>query len=88
MPGLKLIGGRWRNPGSAKTELIWDDDVNPEGVAAQYSHKFGDDELFGSSGAFTLKDNVNGNGTEFTDDLRLYSAQLGARILFRPTTSR
>ncbi len=80
VPGLKVIGGKMAQPWVSEDQLIWDDDVNPEGIAGLYSHKFGDIEVFGSSGAFTLKDNVNGNGVQFTDDLRLISAQIGTRL--------
>jgi len=80
VPGLKLIGGKMAQPWISEDEMIWDSDVNPEGIASLYSHKVGVVELFGSTGAFTLKDNVNGNGVQFTDDLRLISGQLGARF--------
>ena len=42
VPGLKLIGGKMAQPWISEEQLIWDDDVNPEGVAALYSHKFGE----------------------------------------------
>ena len=82
VPGLKMIGGRMAQPWVkvAETEMIWDNDVNPEGIAAQYSRKFGDINVFGSGGAFTVKDNVTGFGPEFNNDLRLYYAQLGANL--------
>jgi hypothetical protein len=83
VPGLKLIAGKMAQPWVAEDQLIWDDDVNPEGIASLYSRKFGGVEVFGSTGAFTLQNNVNGNGNQFTDDLRLISAQLGTR--FAPT---
>ncbi len=80
VPGLQLIGGKMAQPWVTEEQLIWDDDINPEGVASLYSHKFGEMELFGSTGAFTLKNNVNGNGNQFTDDLRLISGQLGVSL--------
>ncbi len=81
VPGLKIIGGKMAQPWISEDEMIWDGDVNPEGIASMYNRKFGDVELFGSTGAFTLKDNVNGNGVQFTDDLRMISAQLGAKFV-------
>ena len=50
VPGLKMIGGRMAQPWTkvAESEVIWDNDINPEGVAAQYSRKFGDTNVFGS----------------------------------------
>jgi len=80
VPGLKIIAGKMAQPWVSEDQLIWDDDVNPEGIASQYSRKVGAVELFGSTGAFTLKNNVDGNGNQFTDDLRLISAQLGTRF--------
>ena len=80
VPGLQLIGGKMAQPWVTEEQLIWDDDINPEGVASLYSHSFGGMELFGSTGAFTLKNNVNGNGNQFTDDLRLISGQLGVHF--------
>ncbi|HET6470591.1 MAG TPA: putative porin [Pseudomonadales bacterium] len=80
VPGLKIIAGKMAQPWVSEDQLIWDDDINPEGLAAQYSHKVEGVELFGSTGAFTLQNNVNGNGNQFTDDLRLISAQFGARF--------
>ena len=81
-PGLKMIGGRMSQPWTkvAESEVIWDNDINPEGVAVQYSRKFGDTNVFGSGGAFTLKDNVTGFGPEFNNDLRMYYGQLGANL--------
>jgi hypothetical protein len=80
VPGLKLIGGKMAQPWVAEDQLIWDDDINPEGIASLYSRKVGAVELFGSTGAFTLKNNVDGNGNQFTDDLRLIYGQLGTRF--------
>lgn len=82
VPGLKMIGGRMSQPWTkvAESEVIWDNDINPEGVAVQYSRKFGQTNVFGSSGAFTVKDNVTGFGPEFNNDLRMYYMQLGANL--------
>jgi len=82
VPGLKMIGGRMAQPWTkvAETEMIWDNDINPEGLAVQYSRKFGQTNVFGSGGAFTLKDNVTGEGPEFGNDLRMYYAQLGTNL--------
>ena len=80
VPGLKIVGGRMAQPWVSESEMIWDNDVNPEGVAAQYSRKFGDTNVFGSSGVFNVKDNVTGSGPEFNNDLRLYFAQLGTNL--------
>jgi len=82
VPGLKMIGGRMSQPWVkvAETEMIWDNDINPEGLAVQYSRKFGQTNVFGSGGVFTAKDNVTGSGPQFDNDLRLYYGQLGTNL--------
>ena len=82
VPGLKMIGGRMSQPWVkvAESEMVWDNDVNPEGIAVQYSRKFDQTNVFGSGGVFTVKDNVTGSGPQFDNDLRLYYAQLGANL--------
>ncbi|MNF76597.1 hypothetical protein D3C84_587140 [compost metagenome] len=62
-------------------DMIWDSDVNPEGLAVTYKYPLGGStELFGSAGHYTLKDNVDGEGVQFKNDLRLYAGQLGGRF--------
>lgn len=80
VPGLKMWGGRMPQPwiSVGNSELVWDADINPEGVAAQYNRKFGNTNVFTSGGYFTVKDNVTGSGVDFSNDLRLYYAQAGA----------
>jgi len=82
VPGLKMIGGRMSQPWVkvGESEMIWDNDINPEGLAVQYSRKFGQTNVFGSGGVFTVKDNVTGSGPQFDNDLRLYYAQLGTNL--------
>jgi len=43
-PGITLTGGRMPNP-FVTTRLVWDDDINPEGLAEQWKHTF----VFGES---------------------------------------
>jgi hypothetical protein len=38
-PGVTLTGGRMPYP-FVTTRLVWDDDINPEGLAEQYKHTF------------------------------------------------
>jgi polyhydroxyalkanoate synthesis regulator phasin len=80
VPGLKVFGGKMKQPWVALGDTIWDADINPEGAAATYSRKWGMTELFGSAGYFVLKDNVDGDGVQFEHDLRLYSGQVGTRF--------
>ncbi|MGK2940442.1 MAG: putative porin, partial [Immundisolibacter sp.] len=80
VPGLKVFGGKMKQPWVSLGDVIWDGDINPEGAAATYKRKFGDAELFGSAGYFVLQDNIDGDGVQFEHDLRLYAGQAGARF--------
>ncbi len=80
VPGLKVFGGKMKQPWVSLGDIIWDGDANPEGAAATYSRKWGMTELFGSGGYFVLTDNVDGDGRQFEHDLRLYSGQIGTRF--------
>lgn len=44
LPGLKVVGGKIKNPfyKVGKNQLIWDGDLNPEGIAAQYVTSLGE----------------------------------------------
>ncbi len=78
---LHLIGGKMSQPWVSMGDIIWDSDINPEGLAVTYKYPLsGSTELFGSAGHYTLKDNVDGEGVQFKHDLRLYAGQLGGRF--------
>jgi hypothetical protein len=78
---LHIIGGKMSQPWVSMGDIIWDSDINPEGLAATYSLPITKGfELFGSAGNYTLKDNIDGDGTQFKNDLRLNAAQLGAKF--------
>jgi len=78
---LHIIGGKMNQPWVSMGDMIWDNDINPEGLAATYSLPINKGlELFGSAGNYTLKDNVNGDGTQFKNDLRLNAGQLGVKF--------
>ncbi|GAB4355756.1 MAG: putative porin [Immundisolibacter sp.] len=78
--GLHVIGGKMKQPWTAVGDIVWDGDINPEGVAVTYGTDLGGAELFASAGYFVLKDNVDGQGVKFKHDARLYSGQIGTRI--------
>ncbi|MBJ9977118.1 putative porin [Pseudomonas sp. S75] len=80
IPNLHLIGGKMQQPWVSMGDIIWDSDLNPEGVAVTYKTNLGGTELFGSAGHYTLKDNVDGDGVQFKHDAQLYHGQLGARF--------
>ena len=80
IPNLHLIGGKMPQPWVSMGDIIWDSDLNPEGVAATYKHDLGGAEVFGSAGHYTLKDNVDGDGVQYKHDAQLYHAQLGTKF--------
>lgn len=68
---LALLGGRMANP-FYTTDMIWDSDVNPEGIAATFEHTFGKaTRVFGVAGVYTLQEFAT------RDDRWLYAGQLG-----------
>lgn len=78
---LHVIGGKMLQPWVNMGDVIWDSDINPEGLALTYKYPLGSSaELFGSVGNYTLKDNVDGEGVQFRHDLRLTAGQLGTRF--------
>ena len=65
VPNLHLIGGKMAQPWVSMGDIIWDSDINPEGVAATYKTDLGGAEVFASAGQYTLKDNVDGDGVQY-----------------------
>lgn len=74
----------WYNVSSAG--LIWDSDVNPEGVALTYATTVGSVNLAASGGYFILEDGdtiqgkADNNG--FSDDLNMYHTGVSASMNF------
>ena len=69
---LQIYGGKMKNPlfRAGKVPLIWDSDLNPEGVAASYSSGM----FFGTLGGFSVEERSG------ADDSVLYAAQAGIEI--------
>jgi hypothetical protein len=70
--GLNVLGGKIKNPfyKVGKHELIWDDDLNPEGIAASYMTPISDsDQLFFKGGGFWVDE------ITFGVDTSLWGAQ-------------
>ncbi len=80
VPGLKVFGGKMKQPWVSMGDVIWDGDINPEGGAITYKRMFGGTEVFGSAGYYVLQDNIDGEGVQFEHDLRLYAGQIGTRL--------
>ncbi|MFC1737163.1 putative porin [Candidatus Hydrogenedentota bacterium] len=70
VPGLHVIGGKMANPfyKPGKSKLIWDGDLNPEGIVINYK---GDRGLFANVGGFYVEENSR------DADTSLWAAQVG-----------
>ena len=70
--GLNVTGGKINNPfyKAGKNQLIWDSDLNPEGIAAQYSTPLNDtDQLFFNGGGLWVDESSS------VADISLWAAQ-------------
>ena len=69
---LNVYGGKMKNPlfRAGKAPLIWDGDLNPEGVAAAYKNG----AFFANVGWFAVEERSSG------DDSMLYALQLGGKF--------
>jgi len=77
--GLIIFGGKMEDPfyRVGGNQLIWDSDLTPEGIAAQYSKQLGEsDELFVKGGGFWINE-VSGGA-----DTSLWGAQSGWKHQF------
>ena len=73
LPGFTIMGGKMKKP-FFHTDLIWDADVNPEGVWAQYKVPgLGDFEPFVGVGVFPMYHNADAG------DAELHAYQVGNR---------
>jgi type II secretory pathway pseudopilin PulG len=66
MEGLNLYGGKMKNPfyKVGKTELVWDGDLNPEGIAAKYVMPLSEsDNLHINGGGFWVDESSSGVDT-------------------------
>jgi hypothetical protein len=73
--GLSLIGGKMENPFAMVGDLVWDGDLNPEGIALK--QKVGGDglDLLLNAGAFSVEER-----SATTDDATLLGGQVAAKF--------
>ncbi len=77
LAGLNIFGGKMRQPWEMVGDIVWDGDINPEGVAVKYSTKLGGADLIASGGYLVLS-NIGGN--RFADDTSLVYGQLNGKF--------
>ncbi|MBD9480171.1 putative porin [Pseudoxanthomonas sp. PXM02] len=68
---LKLYGGKFPQP-FARTDLVWDGDVNPQGLGATYKHALGNGGALRANGLFFVVDERAGGS-----DSTMAGVQLG-----------
>lgn len=81
--GLKVLAGKMSNPfySVGKSQLIWDGDLNPEGVAVQYGMDLTEsDVVFANAGTFFVEENAS------SSDVTLWGVQGGLHHAFNDTT--
>ena len=76
--GLSIWGGKMQNPfyKPQKTQLIWDNDLSPEGVAFKYYKNFDPFEVFANSGGFYIDERSS------DADSALFGIQSGLKYNF------
>lgn len=85
--GLTAIFGKFEQPwyNVSSAGLVWDSDVNPEGIALSYETKIGPLDVVATGGYFILEDSdtVTGDSSdnEF-DDINMYHAGASASMKF------
>jgi putative porin len=81
--GLHIVGGKMKNPfyRPGKTELVWDGDLRPEGLALKYSGDFGNAKPFASLGGFWVDERSNDS------DSYILGAQAGLKYKLSDTLS-
>lgn len=77
LDGLELMGGKFKQPWQQVSGgLVWDGDLNPEGVAARYTTKIGGAKVIGSAGLLSLDD----NGSSRAEDETISFGQVAAKF--------
>ncbi len=71
---LTLIVGKFKNPIWEPTDLIWDKDINPEGVSVKFDNKINKEiNIFSTVGTFMLDEQAN------SSDPLMYILQAGIK---------
>ena len=82
LKGAHLIMGKMPQPWIDRTGLIWDGDVNPEGLAVTYETGFTNGiKLMANAGSFVIKE-------DRSDDLQLWAGQIAGETKVGDATVR
>ena len=86
---ITLTAGRFANP-IVSTSMVWDGDINPEGLAEQWAHKSGDVTWIANFGQFVYDDanpeNAFGSSAN-KSDMILLANQIGAKFTIDKNSS-
>jgi len=77
LAGVDIFGGKMKQPWEKAGDIIWDNDINPEGAAIKYSTKLGSTDLIASAGYLVLNDN---DGLRFDEDSKVIYGQLNSKF--------
>ena len=59
----RLVAGKFKNPIWNTKDLLWDSDINPEGIGVQFlNYKINQFDLFGTAGFYVLEEFSNDTG--------------------------
>lgn len=75
---LNIYGGKLPQP-FVRTDLVWDGDVNPQGLAGVYRHRLGDGSALRASGLFHIvdEDAIGPDSTMLGGQIGYDTAELG-----------
>ncbi|MCK5872447.1 MAG: putative porin, partial [Methylococcales bacterium] len=84
-PGMHVIAGKMKQPWyGIKQGLVWDNDVNPEGLAITYNKDFGQAKLKTTAGYFIVEDGKNlvkkGENDGFSEDQKMFHAGISGEM--------
>ncbi|MCK5925899.1 MAG: putative porin [Methylococcales bacterium] len=84
-PGMHVIAGKIKQPWyGIKQGLIWDTDVNPEGLAVTYKKDFGQARIKTTAGYFIVEDGKNlvekGENNGFSEDQKMFHAGISGEM--------
>jgi len=78
--------GRMKNPIYQTGDMLWDTDINPEGVAIQFNHKLSNNvDFFMNNAFFILDDTASPNGAGA--DPTMFVIQPGIKLAINDSTS-
>jgi len=79
--GVDVIGGKMKNPFLCVSDLVWDGDLTPEGVAVKWERAVGPMTLYANGGQLWIQER------SADEDTKLYAGQAAAKFQFSDEVS-